>query len=218
MLNHFILIGDKSEKKQTQKLFNLHFFASSIDMDSVDSLIKELKIADINFLMSLKKLKPKFVTKQIQKDVNHIAWIVGHCVTHMDSYLSYHNGKRVFSLKEREYYAYGVSKDQIIEYPYSFQSLIDNYLEISSEYFQILEELPVEEFNQKPHEEQREVLSDIIHRLSFHIMGHTGQIVIIRRMFDNPFWDFVGGVSSTQREELRRDWLTWWNEVKTEFP
>jgi len=37
-------------------------------------------------------------------------------------------------------------------------------------------------------------------------------------MFDNPYWGFVGGVSKAQREELRRDWLTWWNEVKTEFP
>ncbi len=187
-------------------------------MDSAGPLIKELKIANINFLMSLKNLEPKFATKQIQKDTNHIAWIVGHCVSHMDSYLSYHTGKRNFSQEERDYYAYGVSKDQIIEYPYSFRDLIDMYLEISSEYIQILEGLPTEKFQQIPSEEQKEVLSDLIHRISLHIMGHTGQIVLLRRMFDNPYWGFVGGVSEKQRDELRKEWLVWWKENKSEFP
>jgi hypothetical protein len=187
-------------------------------MDSKDSLIKELKIAEINFLMSLKNLEPRFVSKQVQEDVNHIAWIVGHCVSHMDSYLSIHTGKRYLSSEERDYYAYGVSKDHVSKYPFSFQDLLDNYLKISSEYLHILEGLSLQDFQQKQHEEQREVLSDLVHRLSLHLMGHTGQIVLIRRMLDNPYWGFVGGVSEKQREELRKEWLEWWNDTKSKFP
>jgi len=183
----------------------------------MNSLIKELKIADINFLMSLKNIEPKIVTKQVQKDVNHIAWIVGHCVSHMDSYLSVFTSKRLLNDKERNYYAYGVSKENLIEHPFSFKEIMDKYLELSSEYFQKLESLPLEEFNKKQHEESREILSDMIHRISLHIMGHTGQIVILRRMFDNPFWGFVGGVDETQRDKLRSEWIDWWNKNKHMF-
>ncbi|MHA1219921.1 MAG: DinB family protein [Candidatus Heimdallarchaeaceae archaeon] len=185
-------------------------------MKPIDSLIKELKIADMNFLMSIKNIDASIVVKQIQKDVNHIAWIVGHCVVHMDHYLSYHTGEKLFSSEERDYYAYGVSKDHIVDYPFSFQKLLDGYLEISSKYFQILEKLPFEEFNKKP-DDASEKLSDLIHRISLHIMGHTGQIVLLRRMFENPYWAFVGGVSETQRDELRQGWLDWWIENKKEF-
>ena len=181
------------------------------------NLIKELQIVDINFLMSLKELEPKLVSKQVQKDVNHIAWIVGHCVSHMDSYLSLYTGKRLLSKEEREYYAYGVNKYKIVEYPFSFQKLIDNYLDISSQFMQVLENLPDEEFYKKPQEEEQEVLSDLIHRISLHIMGHTGQIVILRRMFDNPFWGFVGGIDENQREELKIGWLQWWKENKRNY-
>ncbi len=186
-------------------------------MKQKEALIQELEVVDINFLMSLKNIDARIVTKQKQKDANHIAWIVGHCVSHMDYYLSYHTGNKILSSDEREYYAYGVSKDHVVEYPFSFQKLIDNYLKISSDYFRILEKLPVEEFDKIPHENQSEKLSDLVHRISLHIMGHTGQIVLLRRMFNNPFWDFVGGVSESQRNELRQGWLDWWKKNKKEY-
>lgn len=203
--------------KQTKKLIKILAFLRMINVKPIDSLMKELKIVDINFLMSLKDLDASIIIKQIQKDTNHIAWIVGHCATHMDYYLAYHTGERILSLEEREYYAYGVSKEYIVEYPFSFQKLLDNYIKISSSYFQILEKLSAKEFDKKPHEDASEKLSDLIHRISLHIMGHTGQIVLLRRMFNNPFWEFVGGVSKAQRDELRQGWLDWWNENKKRY-
>ncbi|TET80134.1 MAG: DinB family protein [Candidatus Heimdallarchaeota archaeon] len=212
-----IWASNEYEKMLTKKLIKLHIVIRMIHMKPINSIIKELKIVDINFLMSIKNIDPSIVTKQIQKDVNHIAWIVGHCILHMDYFLSYHTGERIFSLEERDYYAYNVSKDHIVEYPFSFQKLLDSYIEISSKYFQLLEKLPPNEFNKKPHDDASEKLSDLIHRISLHIMAHTGQIVLLRRMFDNPFWAFVGGVSESQRDELRQDWLDWWIENKKEF-
>ena len=49
------------------------------------------------------------------------------------------------------------------------------------------------------------------------MLGHTGQIVLIRRMFDNPFWSFVGGVNKENRKELREEWATWWKEKKEKY-
>ena len=45
-------------------------------------------------------------------------------------------------------------------------------------------------------------------------MGHTGQIVMIRRMLDNPFWAFIQGVFKEDREKFREEWLAWWEENK----
>ncbi len=52
-----------------------------------DILISTFKTAEINFLMSFKEILPELITIQIQKDTNHIAWIIGHCVSHFDLYL-----------------------------------------------------------------------------------------------------------------------------------
>jgi len=186
-------------------------------MKQKEILIQELKIAEINFLMSIKNIKPEFVAKQVQKDVNHIAWIVGHCISHMDLFLSFHTGTRIFSEVERKYFAYGVSKEEIEVYPFSFRELMDKYLEISANYFEILENLTDEEYDKIPHPDAKETITDLIHRISLHIMGHTGQIVLLRRMFDNLYWGFVCGIEVSNREKLRLEWLKWWKENKSKY-
>ncbi|MHA1198378.1 MAG: DinB family protein [Candidatus Heimdallarchaeaceae archaeon] len=182
-----------------------------------EALITSLKIAEINFLMSFKEIKPEIVTKQIQKDTNHIAWIIGHCISHFDVYLSIFTENTILSDEEEEYYAYGVKKEEIVTYPYSFTELIDNHLQISDSFFKTLESLPKKNFQEIPSEIRKEKLSDLLKRITLHIMGHTGQIVILRRMFDNPFWGFVGGVSKEHRDELRKNWILWWKENKNNY-
>ncbi|MCE7741312.1 MAG: DinB family protein [Candidatus Heimdallarchaeota archaeon] len=182
-----------------------------------DSLISTLKIAEINFLMSFKEIKPELITKQIQKNTNHIAWIVGHCIAHFDWYLSIYTGNKLLSKEELDYYAYGVEKNEVVTFPYSFSELVDKHLQISDSFFKKLETLPKEKFDEIPSEERKEKLSDLLKRITLHIMGHTGQIVILRRMFDNPFWGFVGGVQVEQREEFRKKWLVWWKQNKHNY-
>ncbi|MHA1222903.1 MAG: hypothetical protein ACTSSG_11560 [Candidatus Heimdallarchaeaceae archaeon] len=38
-----------------------------------------------------------------------------------------------------------------------------------------------------------------------------------RRAFEVPNWEFVGGLSKKQREELRDHWIEWWEEKKNQF-
>lgn len=184
-------------------------------MNIKDELISILEIAEINFLMSFKEVKPELITKKITDDTNHIAWIIGHCVSHFDSYLSIYTNERLLSKEERDFYAYGVEKDKIKEYQFSFVKLIDSHLEITEKFFQKFKGLENKKFEEKPHLEAREKLSDMIKRITLHVMGHTGQIVILRRMFDDSFWSFIGGVEEENREKLRKEWLQWWKETKT---
>ncbi len=90
-------------------------------------------------------------------------------------------------------------------------------MQISDSFFKKLESLPKEKFDEIPHDEIEEKLSDLLKRITLHIMGHTGQIVILRRMFDNPLWAFVGGIDKKQRDELRKNWILWWKENKHNY-
>ncbi len=182
-----------------------------------DLIISTFEITEINFLMSLKGLKPELVSKQFNKEVNHLAWIVGHCVSHIDSYLSIYTDERELTKEQRDYYAYGAVKEDIQEYNFSYKELIDNYLLISEEFFEKLYDLPEEKFYVKPFPDARENLYQYIQRITLHIMGHTGQIVLIRRILKNPFWSFIGGVSEDEISELKNDWLQWWKENKDNY-
>lgn len=53
-----------------------------------ENAITAMEIAESNFLMVLKGIKPSDITKQVHPEVNIIAWIIGHLVSHMDVYLS----------------------------------------------------------------------------------------------------------------------------------
>jgi len=69
-------------------------------------------------------------------------------------------------------------------------------------------------FDEILHEQAKGNLSDIIKSMALHVMDHKGQIVLLRKMLDDPFWSFVGGVDKENRKELRTTWITWWVENK----
>ena len=184
---------------------------------SKELLIETFEIAEINFLQSFKDIRPEIVSKQFKEDVNHIAWILGHCISHMDSYLSLFNRERKLTDNQRKYHAFGVSKDEITQFPFSIVELIDTYLTISEDFLKAIKELPEEKYTQFKHPENDENLKHMLQRITLHYMGHAGQIVLLRRMFDDPFWSFVGGIHENNRSQLRKEWIKWWLENKTEF-
>ena len=49
------------------------------NLDTKEELLSFLEIAEINFLMALKEVKPELVNQRAVENVNTIAWIVGHC-------------------------------------------------------------------------------------------------------------------------------------------
>ncbi|MCG3217120.1 MAG: DUF1572 family protein [Candidatus Heimdallarchaeota archaeon] len=181
------------------------------------AIISTLEIVEINFLMSLKGLKPELVPKQVHEEINHIAWIVGHCVSHMDWYLSIFFDERKLTDEHRNYHAFGASKNEIKDYPFSFKELIDNYLKISKKFFKKLNELSEEKYYQKPSSDAREIFLKMIQRISLHIMGHVGQIVILRRMLGDPYWSFIGGVGEEERKKLKAEWIKWWETNRINF-
>ncbi|MHA1955201.1 MAG: DinB family protein [Candidatus Heimdallarchaeaceae archaeon] len=180
-------------------------------------LIEIFEITEINFLQSFKGIKSEIVSQQFRDDVNHIAWIIGHCISHMDLYLSVFSKERKLTDNQRKYHAYGVSKNEIEQFPFSFRELIDIYLSISEEFFGKLKTLTDEDFIRIINPDNNENLKHMMHRITLHFMGHTGQIVLLRRIFDDPFWSFVGGVSENARSKLRKEWIKWWEENKTEY-
>ncbi|NHJ48661.1 MAG: DinB family protein [Asgard group archaeon] len=185
-----------------------------------ENAIKEMKIAESNFFMVLNGIKPEDITKQVHPEVNTIAWIVGHLVSHMDAYQSIFTGKRHFSEEQRKYFGYGSPKQTMEDgMPYSFVEIIDSYLEISENYFKNLAELPEENYDQiPPIEGFKESYLDLLHRISLHYMGHIGQIVLIRRMLGRTNkWSFVAGVSQKIRDQIFENWLEWWKSTKENF-
>jgi hypothetical protein len=186
-------------------------------ISSKELLIETFEIAEINFLQSFKGINPGIVSKQFKQDVNHLAWIIGHCISHMDSYLSLFNRERKLSDNQRNYHAFGVSKDEITKFPFSFRELIDVYLIISEDFLKAIKELPEGNYSEFIHPENGENLKHMLQRITLHYMGHTGQIVLLRRMFNDPYWSFVGGIDENKRNKLRNEWIEWWEENKANF-
>ncbi len=189
------------------------------EMDLKELAISTLEIAEINFLMSYIEINPENIIKQIHPEINPIVWIVGHCISHMDWYLSLFTGERILTETQREYFAYGVSKDKIKgKFPFSFVEIMDKYLHISGDFYKCLKDLPEEKFHQEISKENgEETLFQKIQRISLHYMGHTGQITIIRRAHGNQPWGFVSGMKRDEREKYMEKWIEWWEENRMKF-
>jgi hypothetical protein len=186
-------------------------------VNSKTVLIETFEIAEINFLQSFKGINPEIVTQQFKEDINHVAWIIGHCASHMDSYLSIFIKSRKMTEKQGKYHAYGASKEEIKEFPFSFKELIDIYLLLFDEFLKNLQNLEEEDFEKLKHPEANESLRNMMQRITLHYMGHTGQIVLLRRIFGDSSWSFVGGISKESRKKMREEWINWWNENKEAF-
>ena len=137
----------------------------------------------------------------------------------MDFNLSLLTGIEKMSKEQHEYFSIGVDKEVIRQgFPFSFRDIVETYLEISEIYFKMIKELPLEKLNVIPVESKnRESILDMIYRVSLHYMSHQGQIVMIRVALEGPNWIFVGGMLDSNRKELKKEWLNWWEENKENF-
>ncbi|MHA1557672.1 MAG: DUF1572 family protein [Candidatus Heimdallarchaeota archaeon] len=189
------------------------------EMDLKELAISTLEIAEINFLMSFIEINPENIIEPIHPEINPIVWIIGHCISHMDWYLSLFTGERILTENQSVYFAYGASKDKIKEkFPFSFREILDKYVQISGYFFKCLKNLPEEKFHQEISKENgEESLFQKIQRITLHYMGHTGQITIIRRALGDKSWGFVSGIKRDDREKYMKKWIKWWEENKMKF-
>jgi len=61
-----------------------------------------------------------------------------------------------------------------------------------------------------------ETVSELLQRISLHFLGHTGQIIWIKKHLGKG-GAFVMGVKKKQRDDSKTKWLKWWTENKEKY-
>ena len=93
------------------------------------------------------------MNKRAHPNVNPIYWIIGHCITHMYSYLQFFTNNLKLSDDILHYTRYGANPKEIEESPpFSVKDLIDTYIKISSKFFEYLNDMSDDEIFRKPSE------------------------------------------------------------------
>ena len=182
--------------------------------------IESLEIAQWNVLKAIFRLKPEDFEEQIKPIFNPINWILGHLTIQMDYYFNYLcQGKRIVTEVFLQYYhPPRVDVEEITNFPLSIKELIDTFLEVSESSFNYLNNLPEEKFNKLPehNENNTETVSELLQRVSLHFLGHTGQIIWIKKHLGKG-GAFVMGIKKKQRDDSRIKWQQWWNENKEKY-
>ncbi|MFX1562652.1 MAG: DinB family protein [Promethearchaeota archaeon] len=183
--------------------------------------IETFEIAFYNLLRTLEGVKPENVYRQVNSDINPIVWIVGHLAAHMDSkFVVEKQGKPLmgdYSWREGSPFTIGQSKETIEKgLPLTFKEVLDALLQIGEITFSYLHSLPEKMFGYHPGKTTSTMKR--IQRVTLHIMGHMGQIRIIRRALLDPAPGFfVTGMSSSARDRILKRFNTWWNKSKSSF-
>ena len=177
--------------------------SSRKEMNMKEICIDLLEIAHLNFISNLQGFKDEDVDVKAHPEINSVKTIVKHCTRQMDRTISNYDGERIIKDKAK----------------YSFREIVDMYLQISNKFFNMLRSFPVESFydNQGG---TGEILYKRIERISLHYLGHTGQIVIIRKMLGRGIsgpYGFVKAMSKPTRKKIRKEWDEWWNTNKEHF-
>ena len=182
--------------------------------------IETLEIAQWNVLKAIFRLQPEDFEAEIKTNFNPINWILGHLMIQMDYYFNYLcQGKRIVSEAFLQFYhPPRVDVEEITDFPLSIKDLMDTFLKVSESSFNYLNNLPEEKFDELPeyNENNTEILSEIIQRVSLHLLGHTGQIIWIKKHLGKG-GAFVMGVKKKQREDSKVKWLKWWSETKEKY-
>jgi hypothetical protein len=182
--------------------------------------IESLEIAQWNVLKAIFRLQSEDFEEQIKPNYNPINWILGHLTIQMDYYFNYLcQGKRIVSEAFLQFYLPPrVDHEEITDFPLSIKDLIDTFLNVSESCFNYLNNLPEEKFNELPehNENNTEILSEIIQRVSLHFLGHTGQIIWVKKHLGKG-GTFVMGVKKKQRDDSKEKWLKWWSENKDKY-
>ncbi|MBY8998073.1 MAG: DinB family protein [Candidatus Thorarchaeota archaeon] len=182
--------------------------------------INILATAEINLLNSFIEIRPEDIQKQALPEFNTITWIIGHCFSHFHMVLCRTcQESEIISEETVHYFRYGTTKEEIstTDAPMTFAHLVEEYLKISASGFSYLQSLEDSHFEKVIFPEYNETLLQSIQRIALHFMGHTGQIVLLRRALGKPGPSFVGGVQESGRKKIRQEWEAWWYAKKANF-
>lgn len=182
--------------------------------------IESLEIAQWNVLKAIFRLQPEDFEEEIKPNFNPINWILGHLTIQMDYNFNYLcQGKRIVTEAFLQYYhPPRVEIEEITDFPLSIKELIDTFLEVSESSFNYLKNLPEEKFSELPehNENNTETVSELLQRVSLHFLGHTGQIIWIKKHLGKG-GAFVMGIKKKQRDDSKIKWQKWWNENKEKY-
>ena len=171
-------------------------------------------------LKAIFRLQPEDFEEEIKPNFNPINWILGHLTIQMDYYFNYlSQGKRIVTEAFLQYYhPPRVDVEEITNFPLSIKELIDTFLEVSESSFNYLNNLPEEKFSELPehNENNTETVSELLQRVSLHFLGHTGQIIWIKKHLGKG-GAFVMGIKKKQRDDSKIKWQKWWNENKEKY-
>ena len=188
-----------------------------------ETTIELLEIAEVNMLVSFYGLEPDQINKQSKPEVNPIAWIYGHCISHMDFiYGELCQGNRLLPKNVGKLVSYGATKENIAKgLPISFKELVEYGLKITERTYKYLQNLPEDNFHDLPEKDTEKKTNESIvkstQRVALHIMGHMGQIIMIRRILGDKGGGFVGGMAEENRVTMKEKWTEWWEENKEKF-
>ena len=188
-----------------------------------ETTIELLEIAEVNLLISFYGLEPDEINKQSKPEINPISWIYGHCISHMDFiYGELCQGSRLLPKEVGKLVSYGATKESIAEgLPISFKELVEYGLNIKKRTYNYLQNLPEEKYHETPEKDVEKKTNETIvkstQRVALHIMGHMGQIIMIRRILGDKGGGFVGGMAAENRVTIKEKWTEWWEENKEKF-
>ncbi|MHA1124137.1 MAG: DinB family protein [Candidatus Heimdallarchaeota archaeon] len=188
-----------------------------------ETTIELLEIAEVNLLISFYGLEPDQITKPSKPEVNPIAWIYGHCISHMDFiYGELCQGSRLLPKEVGKLVSYGATKESVAKgLPISFKELVEYGLKITERTYKYLQNLPEENFHDLPEKDAEKKTNESVvkstQRVALHIMGHMGQIIMIRRILGDKGGGFVGGMVAENRVSMKEKWTEWWEENKEKF-
>lgn len=182
--------------------------------------IETLEIAQWNVLKAIFRLHLNDFEVQIESNYNPVQWIIGHLTLQMNYYFNILCQKKSLVSDKLRFYYYPPTDDmeEITDFPISIMELIDVFLEVSESAFKYLYNLPVEKFAELPefNQDNTETISEIIQRVALHFLGHTGQIIWIKKHIGKG-GAFVMGVKKKQRDDSKKKWMKWWNDNKKKY-
>ena len=180
-----------------------------------ERIVEALRAADRNLLDSVKGIGPEDVHRQAAPMLNTISWILGHCLRHHQLVLGQLGLEEVLETSiSTEYYRFGTTKKEISERapPCTFAELIEEYSRLSKECRSYAANLDERALSRIVDDEPHENLGQKLIRLALHVMGHAGQIVLLRRILGTPGPSFVGAIADDDMIEEETAWSSWWEE------
>ncbi len=189
--------------------------------------LASLEIALHNLLLALRGLKPETAAHHIavREEGNSIRWIVAHLGQQLERhFLRWCQGISILSDEAMRPYRFGISKADAKAGEMPFRDAADYYLKVADATLRYLGDVPPEALRRVPEgsvgtgRPNTHTLLELIERNTLHLLGHAGQIFIIRRVLGDPApGPFVTGMTAEERAKGRQEWNAWWAEHKGSY-